>query len=202
MGPCWPVPLINCSSSKNQTCWRPCVCLPSLALRYFHILPVSLHWVGLSPLLTGNKPFTAHAIGEKSVFLPRLVVRLLVRVSYLSNFFHGIACCDSIQPSLYNWLLGALPWTGYSCWRRAVHLLKPTVVSPSSPWQVQTRNHSKGWGQEGLLCLARNSSGIYMRIADALLKVNKYGIKAYLAIQVAPIVPIMMMSPGMYLVTR
>lgn len=45
-------------------------------------------------------------------------------------------------------------------------------------------------------------SGIYIHIADALYKVNKYGIKAYLAIQMAPIVPIMMMSPSMYLVTR
>lgn len=41
-----------------------------------------------------------------------------------------------------------------------------------------------------------------MHIVDVLYRVNKCGIKAYLAIQMASIVPIMMMSPSMYLVTR
>lgn len=153
--------MLTCSPDKLQLRQEPglleALCLSDFACTQIFSYLTSLSVLsGVFPILTGEKPFTALVFGEKISVSAPAGGEVSSEGLLPLRFFHRTACCGSIQLSLYNWLLGALPWTGYSCWQRSEHLFKPTVVSPSSPWQVQTRNRSEGWGQEGLPCLARN----------------------------------------------
>lgn len=83
-----------------------------------------------------------------------------------------------------------------------MHLLKLTVESFRNFWQVWTRNPTGSWREEGLLHLTRNRLWHLHAYRGNSLQGKQIQHKSIFGYSNDLIVPIMMMPPGMYLVTH